>query len=544
MVGVSLNMHRLKWYSIAVVVRVAIVKVINPCLEWFVRIPVAVRDSVIPHQYTYMIYRRDNRYHARNGLTGSVEYSDTDATRVIQYAIDRVCATGGRVFIRSGEYPVRDIVIQGCRDVEVVGEGWSTKLIAAGPDVTVIKIGDRTNVARASRRIRIADLYIDGSNQATETQEPEFVDRRFGIEIAGEQTESVIIENCFIYNTGSDSIYGYFPGEVIVRNNIIIGTRGYWAAIHPHSGAHRFYIIGNIIRDSLVGGIRHGRVIVGNVIINSGAPNKAAIDGGDYGAVIVGNYIYLARWKGITTITSEQYRNTIANNVILYANDDGIHVYTDSRKVQGIETIIIGNEIIDVEGNGITVDADHVVIKGNVIGFPRRHGIYLNGANYCIVSDNMIRNPSFGANNTYSGIALANGSKYNRIAGNLIRSHRENRPRHGIAELSANEDYNYIAINYIEGSVLSAILKQGTNTIVRFNAGYPTENSGVVVMSAGSTSVTVNHRLACVPSKVLVTPLGQPAGHIWVENITNTSFVIRTSQAPTSNLAIAWYAEC
>ena len=75
------------------------------------------------------------------------------------------------------------------------------------------------------------------------------------------------------------------------------------------------------------------------------------------------------------------------------------------------------------------------------------------------------------------------------------------------------------------------------------NPIYKTETSGVATISAGSTRVTVSHGLATTPSKVLITPLAQPPGKIWVENITSTSFDIVTDTAPTSNLNVAWYAE-
>jgi len=508
------------------------------------RIDIATRRNVIPHIYSYMIYSDGSGYYARNGLTGSVEYFDVNATNVIQHAINRVCGGGGRVFIRSGTYPVSGIVIQGCNDVEVVGEGWSTKLIANGPDVVVIKIGDRTDATKASKRIRVADLYIDGSAQQTETSEPEFVDRRFGIEVAGSDTREVVIENCYIYNTGSDSIYGYFPGHTIVRNNVVIDTRGYWAAIHVHAGDHRFYVLGNMVIGSAVGGIRHGRIIAYNYLDYCGNVGKPVIDGGDWTAAIVGNYIINARWKGITTITFGQFRNVVANNVIYLGQSDGIHIYTNESKIQGIETLITGNEIIDVNGSGIVVDANHVIVKGNVISFPRQHGIVLNGGEYCLISDNMIRNPSFDNHNVYNGIHLTNEAKFNRIIGNIIRAHNVHRPRYGIAESSTNENHNYIVGNYIEGPVIGAILRQGVNTIVKQNVGYPTENSGTATIPAGNTSTTVSHGLMCTPSKVFITPLRQLIGQIWVENITGTSFAIRVSEAPTVNLPVAWYAEC
>jgi hypothetical protein len=77
---------------------------------------------------------------------------------------------------------------------------------------------------------------------------------------------------------------------------------------------------------------------------------------------------------------------------------------------------------------------------------------------------------------------------------------------------------------------------------VRFY-GHRWQNSGVATISAGSTRVTVNHGLISTPTKFQITPLGQPPGKLWVENITNTSFDIVTDTAPASNLKVSWYAE-
>ncbi|MCC6014119.1 MAG: right-handed parallel beta-helix repeat-containing protein [Desulfurococcaceae archaeon] len=72
---------------------------------------------------------------------------------------------------------------------------------------------------------------------------------------------------------------------------------------------------------------------------------------------------------------------------------------------------------------------------------------------------------------------------------------------------------------------------------------YRRRNSGTATISAGSTRVTVNHGLVSTPTKFQITPLGQPLGKLWVENITSTSFDIVTDTAPTSDLNVSWYAE-
>jgi hypothetical protein len=94
---------------------------------------------------------------------------------------------------------------------------------------------------------------------------------------------------------------------------------------------------------------------------------------------------------------------------------------------------------------------------------------------------------------------------------------------------------------YLEGSMPRMINVRFFN--VNNNTEYRSENRGVATIPAGQTRVTVTHNLITTPSKVLITPLGQPPGKLWVENITSTSFDIVTDTAPASDLTVSWYAE-
>jgi len=68
-------------------------------------------------------------------------------------------------------------------------------------------------------------------------------------------------------------------------------------------------------------------------------------------------------------------------------------------------------------------------------------------------------------------------------------------------------------------------------------------NKGIESIPANSTRVRVTHFLNKPPSRIQITPLSQPPGKLWVENITATSFDIVTDTAPTADLQVAWYAE-
>lgn len=68
-------------------------------------------------------------------------------------------------------------------------------------------------------------------------------------------------------------------------------------------------------------------------------------------------------------------------------------------------------------------------------------------------------------------------------------------------------------------------------------------NSGTATITAGNTSVTVSHGLVSTPSKVIVTPIGDPGARFWVANKTATTFDIVVAAAPTADIQFDWEAE-
>jgi len=72
----------------------------------------------------------------------------------------------------------------------------------------------------------------------------------------------------------------------------------------------------------------------------------------------------------------------------------------------------------------------------------------------------------------------------------------------------------------------------------------PGQNFGIATITAGSSAVNVSHGMGCTPNTVIVTPLGQPSGYVWVSDITSTDFKINISTVPSENLPIAWLARC
>jgi parallel beta-helix repeat protein len=160
--------------------------------------------------------------------------------------------------------------------------------------------------------------------------------------------------------------------------------------------------------------------------------------------------------------------------------------------------------------------------------FLNKDGIYLGGHDNRLIG-------SYFESNKYIGLRIT--SSRNVVIGCYAYNNE-----YGIAE-QPPADFNIIIGCTTFNNTTANIYKVGTGTIVKSNYGYDTEKSGVATITANSTRVTVSHGLVSAPSKVLITPLGQPAGKLWVENITSTGFDIVTDTAPTTNLNIAWYAE-
>jgi len=220
---------------------------------------------------------------------------------------------------------------------------------------------------------------------------------------------------------------------------------------------------------------------------------------------------------------------SVGHNKIIYANS--IYGTPVCISVKNARLMYITKNMLNPSPGGLGIVVQPVLIGGYI-------------ETYKIV-DNLI----YG--DYYTGIKLQGDSTYRienvEIIGNSFEAQPSTtRGYHIEAHYSDAVIKHNRFIIYPEASgIIETILNDNSNLIIKDNEGYKTENAGVAILSAGSTSVTVNHGLVSAPSKVLITPLGQPPGKLWVpeSSITDTSFDIVTDTAPSADLKIAWYAE-
>jgi len=189
------------------------------------------------------------------------------------------------------------------------------------------------------------------------------------------------------------------------------------------------------------------------------------------------------------------------SSVIAYNRGIGVNI-GESWNIKFINSILEGNQ------TGIAVSVSDVVLEETLVYANRDYGIYIG--DFAIV---------------------------------IIRDHSDVRASSKDIDILIDFPGSTLMIDRI--SIIDSI--RGLDKLTYFesnNPSYMSKNTGRATIPAGATSVTVNHGLICTPRKVLVTPLAQPNGYIWVSDINNTLFTINTSTPPPTDLPVAWYAEC
>jgi len=129
------------------------------------RVPIFSMEEVA----SYIIFREGELTKAKNGQTGLIDFSGTDASTVIQSAINAL-TSGGKIFIKAGTYLITSEILLPS-NLNIEGEGRSLysattvggTILELGYDGNIFKNKDNPTIAT-----RIARLTINGK-RATRT---------------------------------------------------------------------------------------------------------------------------------------------------------------------------------------------------------------------------------------------------------------------------------------------------------------------------------------------------------------------------------------
>lgn len=453
-----------------------------------------ISSGIYPGAVTYTIYREGNTYYAKNAY-GVIDFKGTDATAVIQAAINALPNLNGKIFIKAGVYEVNGIYIE-CpitvteetqQHLILEGEGKFTTIIKLKNNADGAKSKDPNFTERAvilaepkggtdasGIRVTIRNLYIHGNRKNQ-------VQNIAGIIVRGPR--QAIIEDCFVYYCSKFGIS--FRGPYIIRENHIRRNTVYeiWnydestppSPVEENLVAIYSSIPDVTIEDNIVGGTGSGESR--GVGIRFGETNT-----------IIRNWLWGHRFAifGVNVKDSQISDNLIENN-----RETGI-------RLVDCENILVSN-------NRIRMGTDNVDAS---------HGIRLYGSCRRIV----VRGNMIWARNGYElayGIREGETPSDNLIEGNAILK---------------GPGFVYTAISFV-------------NATVRNNFGFVTENSGTATIPAGSTYVIVTHGLDITPdiNRIKITPKDDLRGlSFWVGDVTSTTFRIYINAADTVNHSFGW----
>jgi len=516
---------------------------------------------------SYVVWKDGSTYRAECLLKGGVDYSGTDAATVIQQAIDAL-SNGGTILFRRGSYDISS-------SITVDNEG--IKFLAEKGTIINIKVNHafkfrKENIIVNGFTFQTTDYYktwfwAPEYNVSVSVDNVVFRNNKFTgyaldtiFEINWKADDASLAENWWIENNlfenltvkqtdkniGDDQtsyLLQIRGSKVIVENNIFRDVQARDCIGIVYSAEH-VQVISNIFED--FNGISNDSWVV-HVGRSSTATQKDILVANNQ-FIWTKNPDYEIETPILITQSSDASSPTdisVSGNILVsdvsFSNvENGLWLHRQGTgRIHRVS--VVNNIISGVSKSGIIAYGLHDgKISGNIVQNVGQHGICIAAPTQrVILSGNRIVDVGKSASGTYNGIYLYGGEcKYNMVVDNMVSDSVPNQ-LHAIEEADS-ADYNIIIGNRVEGATDTLIAKVGSNTDVKRNSGYATENSGTATISS-STYVDVTHGLAGTPTTINVTPATSGTGDWYLSDIGATTFRINVANSGT--YTFHWTAE-
>jgi len=478
--------------------------------------------SLLHQPASYIIYKEGGVVYALNSRTGQIDFSGTDASTVIQSAVNAI-PDGGKVFVKAGRYALTKKITIPYDRIVIEGEGYSTIFEDNIPDDHCFAV--RKPDGAVIREVFLRNFRIDCKVDKTTGDEINLFNLFIGrvinvfVEANAKAINGLYMTNCnqvliyglSVYNVKNNAIVCAGDSNDIYINELIIDNPG---NPRQQTGVEILKSNGSLY-------------ICDSDIINCKYGIDFACDG-DILWTWVDNTAVDNCVKGIRFPSPKTPGRYVAGCYIVNSWASSCEEYN-----------------VSIESGAILSDVKFINLRSYNAGCS---GIYIGNATVsgliefinCTIASNSRQSA-----NTHHGVFLdANASKV-RFKSCIIR----NDPKlgtgtqgYGIFANGNNTDI-YIEDCDLRDNGIGAINSLGNITgRVSNNLGFVTRNRGTAIMLAGSTSVTVAHGLNGTPTKVLVTPRGN-LGAVWVSSRDSTNITISCSTTPTVDTEIDWEAE-
>jgi len=447
-------------------------------------------DNLAEQAASYVVFKENSTYKAKNCHTGAIDYSGTDASTVIQAALDGL--TAGRTWKEKVIFK-NDFTLTTQIKIPSYTVFKGGKFLASGITAhdDIIAVG--TNITD----VDIIGVKVDVNGLDS-----------VGIGVNAIGTERITVQDCEVRN------YGYFGGMVfgakygLVKHNLVdYGT-----------GVYSTYARGIWLTSV------NGRFITveDNIILNS-VKESIFVEDGCMDDKILNNYIYTPKHHGI--VVGDAGVNPIEKHLV-----QGNTVYGSTEATGGIGIYL--NKVKEVE------------VKDNHVYLMDGSGIAVTSSERCKIEDNFAFNNAQQKPASYDQGIRLDAVTYSTIARNhCFDNQTPKTQQHGIEFMGVANDYNCIFDNDLRdnanGNLVGTI---GANTKIRNNYGFVTENSGTATILSGQTSVVFAHNLAGTPTFVVLGAThAEVSDAIWSADATNITLTVPS--AVTANRNISWYAE-
>jgi len=499
---------------------------------------------------SYIIFTDGSMVYAKNGTTGEIEFSGTDAATVIQSAED---SANGLVFIAEGTYIITYPIL------------IKRPTFGAGIDRTILRLDDgiQKNVIEIADYGEVHHLTVNGNYQNN---------------LQGESGWTTINDVPFAH--------GIFVGrywhnnetltkskECIVSNVKVIDCLRSCIAVDADDSIIKSLYLKNSYTDHLLYMSTGDRNIFETVyatgianaeaIVISTSPSGYARYCSFRNLKIFG--LQAGKWGFPSSAIRAReggYGNSVSDVTILEESNNNVRVQIsqDDFTIQNLR--IYSNNpsrSIDVRG-GKNINIYDVKIVCSTDDTNGAEIVYINSSiapisgltfdNIKIEINSSVTTPGFTGFRILGGIDI-------HILNTIIKEYNTSIYRGVTIESGSNEVFAIIDNVVIEVGAYVLRITQTTNPLSLYlgkivdknNTGYgitgsPTfyRNSGIATIASGTSSVVVDHGLVATPSVVKLTGTHSEVASPWVTNVTATQFTINVAGAVTADRDVYWYA--
>lgn len=491
--------------------------------------------------HAYIIFKDDSTYYARNGTTGGITFSDSNASALFQDVVDDLSIRGGRILCK-GDLTFTYGVTVDENNVAIVGEGSGE----VGYGTTFYKdfngdlftVGDSSSGAGGMTgrawNVEFADLTIYDSGSHT------------GRAINVQKAAFIKFQDVFIKEIDNNAIYlldtwgaQIYDSEISLCGSTsllkaAVRVDGFVANTNQTTDVviRGCAFEGNSYRDIEVFGYEIDFCSISDCYFEPSASDSNAAIWVAGGGVIISNNI-LMDGQGDAIVNGKSgytgYPAKFVNNHIQGFGGEGI----DTR--YGGWAVVSGNYIRDCAGVGIYGGSRQSIVANSII-LCGLTGIQSGNENTTICENIVNSNMQVG------GTAGIYCTGKNAIISNNIVMDSQAVPTQTTG-ISVSNITCRISENDISGAT-TPISAVGALPVVFGNIGYKTENSGYVTVTGAVSYVTIYHGLVTTPTIVIVQGNNTGIGWTAVTSKTTTYFDLWFENQPgTSIWKFYWYAE-